>query len=150
MSRQANDIEETVLGCLVIDPSLFLEIDLVSDDFMTEQNKIIYSTLVEMNVMNEVIDTITVADKLQTTTSRNWMPTMMRISAAIASTRNLKTYAVMVKKFSTERKAILIAETLIGAVGDDVAIDVAIGELMRLGATRKNYAQGPLAGGGNG
>lgn len=139
MSQQIIEIEELVIGSLIIEPSKFMDIDLVSDDFLTEQNRIIYSTICEMNVSNDPIDTMTVSDRLSSETGKQWMPIIARIAYAVTSTANVRTYAGLVRKYATERKARVIASKLIESASEPGAVDGAIGELMRLNVSRKNF-----------
>jgi len=66
---QAKDVEELVLGAIIIDSSPESQVsvfeELKPDDFYIEANRLIFTTLQSMFVRDEKIDLVTVVENLK-------------------------------------------------------------------------------------
>lgn len=59
------DNEHAVIGALLKSPASLNEIELVPNDFSIESYRQSYQTIIDMFAGNELIDVLTVADKMQ-------------------------------------------------------------------------------------
>ncbi len=136
----SHDLEQGIIGGILLDSSVLSEIEITPDDFMSDNHAEIYKAILLMSASGEVIDFLTVADRLQSTTGRNWVGLVGQIAGDNVASRNVKRYSELLKDMTGKRKASAIAETLIRNVStDDGAVDQAIRDLMQINTTRKNF-----------
>jgi replicative DNA helicase len=136
------DAEYAVIGGMLIDPVLITEIDdLVPDDFTLESLRLIYREMVDMAVSREIIDIVTVSERMDRKYKTSEIQLMGQAIKSCVSTSNVKSYAKIVRDESQKRRAMQIAGLLLEAVPVDGldAVDTAIKDLMSLTMTRKNH-----------
>ena len=138
--------EHAVIGALLKDSSVISDVDLVPEDFDFESYKITYQLIIDMFAASDVIDVLTVSDKLQRSSpmdNGHWLSFLGRAAYDCASVANVKAYASLVKNESRVRKAKAIAAELLNDIDqmDDAAdaVDSAVSQLMQLAVSRKSY-----------
>lgn len=136
-----NELEYSVLGGLMLEPSLIMDIDTIPDDFESEVNRNIFSEIMRLSRDGEAVDIVTVSEAMHKATGKNYLPTLGAMCKSCMSTKNVTVYARMLRQQAQERKAVEIAKTLVGSVNRDgaTAISEAIRGLMNLSATRKDF-----------
>ena len=123
------DAEYAVIGGMLIDPVLVTEIDdLVPDDFTMESLRLIYREMVEMAVSREVIDIVTVSERMDRKYKTSEIVLMGQAIKGCVSISNVKSYAKIIRDESQKRRAMQIAGMLLEAVPVDGldAVDTAI------------------------
>ncbi len=136
--------EHAVLGAIMRQPTLVSEMDLRAEDFETRSYAIAYQTVLDMVAANDVVDIITVAERLDK--SHPNMKALSLIGKAAkdcATTINAVAYGQLVKKDARNKKAKGVAVNLLNTIDtandNQVVIDLAVRELMNLAQTQKQY-----------
>lgn len=138
-------VERQVIGGLLRNPALLMEISLSPDDFAVSNYREIYGCCLAMNAASEAVDLFMVEAKLQAETGRkNWLPVLTAAMQANFAPETTPGYAEHVKRFSKIRKALAISQRLLANVESEPseAIDTAIQELMALGMEQKRFECG--------
>lgn len=137
--------EHAVIGAMLMTPAVISEIDLVPDDFSVETYRTIYSILIDMSAAREVIDVLTVSNRMDRSnpSDEKWLITVGRICKDCITSANVKAYVGLVKSESRIRKAKAISSELLNGIDtaedNSIVIDKAIQELMELSVKRKTY-----------
>lgn len=133
--------EQSVLGCLLIDPSHFDACALTAEDFSTEAHRQIFETIRSLMAEKVAVDVITVSESLSRGTGKNWLPIVGTLTENVASPRLAPHYAQLVKSAAVRRRALAIAEMIRARVNEDgmTCVDDAIRGLMELGRTTRNW-----------
>lgn len=133
--------ELAVVGGLLLDNSLGQNIDLLPDDFLNDQYRIIYDATKELISLGQVADIVTVAEYLDRTTARRgWFAIVADIAMNCVSLANTHAYASIVRTEARKRKAVQIAQRLIENVSDGLeSVDEAIRGLMSLEVAQKKF-----------
>lgn len=138
------DYEATVLGSILYTPSLMAECDLTAADFTKENYQIIYQAVLDVDSSSEPLDIVSVAERIQKDTGKNFLPALgvMAKDYALATTsKSITSYIAKIREQSRIYTGKQIAATLLDTVEKEgiTAIDKAIGDLMSLNETRRNF-----------
>ena len=142
MSSHILEIEQQLVGGLIMSPSLAKQIELEPWHFSSEIYAKIFSEVSGAITENIAYDVITIADRLEKSTGMNYLP-MCAEAAAVATTMVdlAKSKAGLIKKSALKRKARMIITE--GAAqldkGNDGAVDFLISELMALDKGQDRY-----------
>lgn len=143
MSAQpVTSAEFAVVGSVLQAPEQLAEIDLHATDFATTWLSEVWGCLLEMQNAGDVIDVITVGEAMDSRTrQRGWVGRLGALIRESIVTRNVKTYAEMVRGDAQTRRAIEIGQMLAHSARDEGsdAIDRAVRELIELTHTRRHY-----------
>jgi len=138
------DAEHAVLGAVMIKPTLVAEMDLLAEDFETQSYAIAYQTVLDMVAANDVVDIITVAERLDK--SHPNMKALSVIGQAAKdcpTTVNAAAYGRIVKKDARNKKAKALAIELLNTIdhaeNSMQVVDQAVRGLMALAQTQKQY-----------
>lgn len=133
--------ELAVVGGLLLDNSLGQNIDLLPDDFLNGQYRIIYEATTELISLGQVADIITVAEHLDRITGRRgWLSIIGDIVKQCVTAVNTPAYASIVRTEARKRKAVEIARHLIENVSEGLeSVDEAIRGLMSLEVSQKKF-----------
>lgn len=115
---QAVDMEESVLGAILIESDVLLKIVdiLTPDDFYYEKNGLIYQMILELFNKKEPIDLITVShkleliDKLEEIGGEEYLASLVDL---VPSSAHIEHYANTVKHKSTLRKLIAVGSSIV-------------------------------------
>lgn len=123
VNRQENfpynlEAEQTVLGCILIDADLQLDIllDLKKDDFFVETHKIIFEAMKEIVNDNKPIDNITLVDIMEkrgTLDKIGGISYLTGLITGVPSSSNYKYYLDIVKRDSILRKLIKVGSDIL-------------------------------------
>jgi replicative DNA helicase len=123
---QAKDVEELVLGAIIIDSSPESQVsvfeELKPDDFYIEANRLIFTTLQSMFVRDEKIDLVTVVENLKKDGQLEKVGgplVISKLTSRIASTANLDAHLKILRQKSIARKQIKFAYDLQRKAYDD-------------------------------
>jgi len=137
------DYEYIVIGALALNPSSIDEIELIVDDFEVQSYQLIFQVIIDMVASNEVIDVITISDKLyKSHPDQNWLSIIGQAAKDCISASSISSYAKLLKTESRNRKAKSICAELLNDIdtGDcELTVDNAVKKLMELSNTRHNY-----------
>ena len=104
------EAEQTVLGCVLIDPEIQLEIvtTLKVNDFYVEGHRLIFSAMNDLIVEQRVIDQVTLMDVMEKrgTLSKIGITYITGLIRSVPSTSNYKQYLDIVKRDSLLRRLI--------------------------------------------
>lgn len=136
------EIEQQVIGGLIMSPSLAKQITLEAWHFSSEVYGKIYSEIQALITENTVYDVTTVADRLEKNTGMNYLPQCIDASRVATVKVDLaKHKAEIVRKQAMKRKAMMIVaegNNLLSS-GEDSAVDFIISELMALDKGQDKY-----------
>ncbi|QSM00578.1 AAA family ATPase [Oceanospirillum phage vB_OliS_GJ44] len=136
------EIEQQVIGGLIMSPSLAKQITLEAWHFSSEVYSKIYSEIQALITENTVYDVITVAERLEKSTGMNYLPQCIDASRVATVKVDLaKHKAEIVRKQAIKRKAMMIVaegNNLLSS-GEDSAVDFIISELMALDKGQDKY-----------
>lgn len=136
------DYQSTVLGSLLATPSLLAECDLVPSEF-DESYQPIYQAILDVEASNDPIDILSVSERLQKDTGRNYAPRLGKLiqdNSYAREVKSFKSYCEQVRHANRIDSSREIAQKLLDEAGrTDTAIDDAIRDLMALNETRRNY-----------
>ena len=135
------DYEYVVIGGLVLNPSRIDETDLLPDDFKCESYRMVFSTILDMIAANQVIDPITISDKLyKSHPDVQWLPLIGGAAKDCVSPSNISSYAKMLKDDSKRRQAKAICADLLNNIDEetDSSVDNAVKLLMELSRSRQS------------
>ncbi|MGE5570599.1 MAG: replicative DNA helicase [Rhodospirillales bacterium] len=112
------DAERLVLGSIMIDDSLFVQVAgvLQADDFALEKHKRIFSRMVELHERNEKIDRITVANELlkhNQLESCDGLSYLVSLDDGLPRTSNIDGYVRIVRDKALLRRIIFASQKLI-------------------------------------
>lgn len=142
MSNHITEIEQQVIGGLIMSPSLARQIELENWHFSSEVYGKIYSEIQAMVTENLAYDVTTVADRLEKNTGLNYLPQCMDAARYATIKVDLaKHKADLIKKQALKRRAQMIVsegQNLL-ANGEDTAVDFLISELMALDKGQDKY-----------
>lgn len=138
--NKVTDSEWAVIGGVLIKPSSLSELDLIPNDFIGENNRIVYEAFLDAEKAGEAIDLITIAERLEKHSRRGWLSLLGTIHKNTGSAANIKSYARIVKEESQKRRAVEIANNLITDIEGEESVDHAIKALMHLNVTKKDHS----------
>lgn len=151
---QAPDVEQAVLGAILIDPDAFFKaIDLINDDcFYRPAHKIIMATITQMVERNEAIDLVTVSEELR---RRDQLETVggaayiAGLTAQISTSANIEYHSRIVLEKYILRRIIGIGSELSTAAFDEEddafdLLDKAEQELFKISAERLRKSAVPI------
>ncbi|MCG7939502.1 MAG: AAA family ATPase [Candidatus Thiodiazotropha lotti] len=135
MTASAYYVEQRVLGGILVDSSRLIDCPLSPSDFQQENHEQIFRAILELETAQNAIDVVTLAQYLEKTTHRNFLPLLQACYQAADGRGNHEAVTAAVKQQSTDRKLIEIAERL----AEDKYPDAAIAALMQLQNTGRQY-----------
>jgi len=109
------EVEESLVGAVLIDPECLREIDLEPDEFYIERNRWIYAACRDLRSTGSNIDFITVVEHLKELGKLGEVGGPARISSLInncPTSMHAKDYAAIVREDAQRRKALLIASEI--------------------------------------
>lgn len=115
---QAIDLEEAVLGALLIEPDILDEISgiLTSEDFYKEAHKIIFHTISEMRQDDQAVDILTVTEYLNKKKKLEEVGGPLyitQLSGRVATSAHIVYHAQIVKQKSLQRQMIGFAAKIL-------------------------------------
>jgi replicative DNA helicase len=133
------NVEQGVIGSILIDNSLLNEIDLTPDNFAMGYCRILFQAMVELHQLKQPIDLLTLDLHVQKTQNKDLMTEIGQYGRNTPSAANGKAYAQKVKSYWRNREACRIAYELsqINTTDNEESIDTAIRDLMQLNTTAK-------------
>ena len=139
-TSQSKEIEQALLGAILIAPEILSEIDLDVADFAVISNRVTFQTLLELQQEGTAIDFMTVTDRLQTKGELQEIGGPAFLAGLINSTptsTHALDYARMVHEKAESRKIVGIAQKLAkSAINPDGSLDRIIQELQVLQASQ--------------
>lgn len=142
MSNHIAELEQQLIGGLIMSPSLAKQIEMESWHFSSEVFGRIYAEIQSMVTENVAYDVTTVAERLERNTGMNYLPPCID-AARVATTKVdlAKHKSELIVKQALKRRAQLIVQEgqqkLLS--GDDNAVDFIISELMALDKGQDRY-----------
>ena len=135
MNRQMphdNDAEQSVLGAIFIDSSIFLNVTEILDpeDFYRQEHQKIYRAMMLLSEENAELDVVTISDKLRSMDelSNTVNPRYLgELSNVTPTSRNWQFYAEIISRQSLRRKLIAVADEI---ANDGFQNEVDINELL--------------------
>jgi len=131
--------ECATIKCLLSDNALIMDVDVMPEQFESSVYKNIYSTIKKMLADREVVDDISLAERMFNDTGRDWLETISNISTGVGTKGNIKSYCELIKRNYQARKAQEIGNLLVSNAKSPEAISEAIKSLMNLGREDANY-----------
>lgn len=124
----AIQIEESLLGALMIEPEYFTQICSIikEDSFYSPKNQIVFKTMISLNLESKPIDLMMVTNRLKETSKLEEIGGIMAItelSAKAPYAANIEQYARIIADKYAKREAIRIATELLNEAYDD-SIDI--------------------------
>lgn len=114
------EAEQSLIGAVLLDPKSLDQIDgVASDDFASEGHRIIWKTISRMAAGGEAIDVITVAEKLQ---GRIDLAYLGELANAVVSTRNVASWAKIVRESAISRQLKDAAQEIFTTAGKSIPI----------------------------
>ncbi len=119
----APELEESVLGALLIESTAInrIEDDLKPEDFYSEQNKLIYQTILKLNAEGKPVDMLSVMNFLQKEKQIDKIGGAVKLAeltSKVASTNSLEFHASVIKQKAIERTTLIEARRAIEKVQD--------------------------------
>lgn len=126
---QARDIEDIVIGSLLLEAKAFVEIEhiLTKEDFYDPQNAIIFSAISDLATKKKPIDMITVVEQLKKMNELETIGGAYRIAeltSKASSSSHIVEHALIIKDKSTARQVISSLSLIVNKAYDE-SIDIA-------------------------
>ncbi|QDY27298.1 replicative DNA helicase [Clostridium botulinum] len=106
------EAEINILGSILIENDIINDISeiLISEDFYSKPNKILYSKMLDMHYKNIAIDTVTLSNTLGTENLKaiGGISYITEIASSVITISNFKSYADIVKDKAKRRKVIQV------------------------------------------
>lgn len=132
MKMYNTDSEHAVLGAICIDGSCLHEVmgTLTPESFYTPENRLIYTSILELDKSGVAVDLFTIADELEKKhPSDEWLVLLAGIQKNTTGTRNVKTYAENVKEYEDLRALYNAGQNIANICLDrDLKLDDKIGQ----------------------
>ena len=111
------EAEEAVLGSVFLDnDSLITAREYINvEDFSLEKNRIIFQAMSDLSDQNQMIDSVTLGDYLETHQKLNLiggMPSLMELAMSTPTAENVEYYAKIVREKSVLRRLIQVSQTI--------------------------------------
>lgn len=121
---QAKDLEEAVLGALMLDKTAFDIVNdiLVKESFYADGNQRIFEAIQKMNFIGIPVDILTVVEELKKTEQLDMVGGpyyVTKLTNAVVSTANVETHARIVQQKFIQRELIRVAGEIIGDAYED-------------------------------
>ena len=125
---QATDVEEIVLGALLLDKDAILEIiDILSvDSFYKTEHKKVYEAILELNNNSEAIDLVTVPQQLIKKGELEMVGgayAISKLTNKVSSAANIETHARILKQKEIARSLITLSNEILDSAYDET-VDV--------------------------
>lgn len=120
-----NELEQSVLSCLLIDPGCLEEVEAISiQDFADPQNQAIFKAILKLVGTRKNVDYLTVHEESKKKITLNYL---MQISRLLPTTLNFKTYVAQLKELTKRRKLFYLADEIKNAAyeGEEDALEKA-------------------------
>jgi len=117
----SKEAENALIGCVIINPACFKEIDLQDDDFYFGQSKETWKIFKELAYEKKVIDLLTITQRateknLQSSINLDYL---LGAQNGTPSSMNFDTYAEIIKDKAKRRELVRIAEVMATASYDE-------------------------------
>src|ERR1051325_82070 len=96
--------EYYVLGVLLNQPSLGLNLELDPAYFTQDNTRLIYAAIQKLQAQSEPIDVLTVSDRLERETGRPWLEHVGKIARGQQLSANVKAYAGLLRDGYRKRR----------------------------------------------
>lgn len=127
-------LDKSVIGAVLLKPSVLVNLDLTPDDFTDENLSIVFKHMLDM-YPNTPIDVVTLSNRLSPSDPGEWLKYLTIIQSTTPSAQNVATYAKQLKEQTLNNKKISICQR--AALNDD-NLDSVISELMELTKSQKS------------
>lgn len=140
LREHAMQAEAMVLGGILINPDVLGQIDLVADDFVTGNNKLIFQACADVS-RDQPVELVTVGQHLERMTGRNWLQTLSELARNCPSAVATPDYAKVLR----EKGRLLRAQELLAKYQPKIAtegldaIDALASELLQLGMVGQDH-----------
>lgn len=140
LREQAGQAEQALIGAALLNPSCLAHIDLLPADFVNENNREVWQSIVELD-RDSVVDLVTVSQDLKNKTGRDWAQYISEMLRATPSASNARSYGDALRVIRQKIVASEAAQELLGTIEKDGmdAVDRLMAICMELGKTAKNY-----------
>ncbi|MCG8053849.1 MAG: AAA family ATPase [Candidatus Thiodiazotropha endolucinida] len=136
MTNSSHYTEQRAIGGLLVDSSRLIDCPLSPGDFQQDTHTQIFAAILEMEATQEAVDLVTVAQHLEKTTGRNFLPVLQCCYDTADGRGNHDAVIASVKQQGIDRRISTIAENLAA----DKDADAAIASLIQLQDTGRSYA----------
>ncbi len=116
------EAEKLLLGQLLQSPEKLLDVSISAEHFASENNRLIFKTIQEMELQNQLIDVITVDQELERKTNRSWLSMLGQYSQDSFSSTFFNSSQMVMREDFKKREINKITETLRGDYNADKAI----------------------------
>jgi len=139
MQPQAIDIEEIVLGALLIEKTAIIQVRtvLTPKTFYKESHKKIFSAIVDLDIASEPIDIISVTMKLKSKGELDLVGGpyfITQLTNRVASSSNIEYHCMILKELELKREQIMFAQTILKNAYDETCDALTINEIISLEA----------------
>lgn len=142
MSAQSIEIAtSSIIADVLADPSLIQSIDLMPDDFGSQDQAILWQELQTMISERVPIEPITLAERLKKKTGREWVQWLIEMKRSAIG--HHPSHVKLIKKTSITRKALDVVKAFEHAIAQEEpdAIEKAVKGLMSLTAQSTSFEQ---------
>lgn len=124
LTPRATDIEEIVLGAILLSSDDFTEVSdiLTPDSFYDDKHKYVYEAIVKLAEQNSDIDILTVTNQVKKDGKLEIVGGAYFISQLtnrVASSANIESHAMILKQYQMRRDVISLSQDLLEAAYDD-------------------------------
>lgn len=120
------EAEQSVLGCILIDPLTLQDCSLTPSDFSSSTNKTIYGAIKALQKDGTSIDLVTLKTKLESEKkldSIGWILTLVELTDIVPTTSNFTAYTKLVSESATSRRLQQISEQIKGSLKNEASPD---------------------------
>lgn len=146
IQRNTINAEQSLIGSILVDNNLMNEINIAHDNFFLSECAMIFQAMEALHAEKKPFDLVTLSDWLSAKRNVDYFTQLAEYAHSTPSAANGKTYAEKVREYWRSREACRIAFELqeIRMSNDQDMIDKAIGQLMSLNVSTKNYNHSSL------
>jgi replicative DNA helicase len=134
--------ESAVIGCLLQHNDSIVDIDITSEQFENSNHGMIFGTMKAMLVAREVVDIITLAERLMSDTGRDYLAMLSELATNGFSRGNVKAYCQSIKNRYQERLAKEVGQWLIDNSSEKGSVNESIKKLMAMGRQETKFEYG--------
>lgn len=140
LRARAMQAEQSLIGSVLINPSVMAGIDILPSQFVNENNAVVWQAVIDCD-MTGPVDLVTVSDALEKATGRNWVAYLSDCSVNTPSAVNAAQYAKIIQDYWRKVRALDACNQAIKDLPREGqnAIDTLVGSLMELSADAKRY-----------
>jgi len=133
-------IEESIIGTLLVDNARIIDVDLSGEEFENTNRAKIFKIIKVMLGKREVVDVLTVAQRLESETGRDYLSLLTDYATnGFTDGSNVKAYCQSVKDNYSYRRSANIGQWLLDNSKEEGAANEAIKRLMEIGKASLNH-----------